>query len=143
MPAHWARVSETRRCVRVRPPPVRALVADLALARDRRDAEAAAAWAAAQARLAAHVPPLRALASRLADYDCLLSLAAVAASEGYTRPRVLPHEAAPRGVVRIRAGRHPLLAQGAAATAAPVVPNDVVLGGGEGGGEDAPRCVVV
>jgi len=73
------------------------------------------------ARLAAASGRIRAAAERVARLDALASFAEVAASQGYTRPRMRDG-----GPLRIREGRHPVVE---AVSSERFVPNDLEVGG--------------
>lgn len=70
----------------------------------------------------------------LARLDVLTALSACAAERGYVRPEL--HEGEE---IRIVAGRHPVLELQIEG----FQPNDVVLGGGEGPGQEAPRILLL
>jgi DNA mismatch repair protein MutS len=70
---------------------------------------------------------LQKTAMAIGSLDVLAGLATVARRWGYVRP-VMRED----GVVRIRAGRHPVVEQILAGGAEPFVPNDLEIGGGEG-----------
>ena len=86
-------------------------------------AEAAEAWAAYLRDLAAHYDAFRDVALALAAFDCLSSLAVVAAQPTYCRPELLEGDAAGEHVVD---GRHPMVE---AVSREAFVPNDTHLGG--------------
>jgi len=70
----------------------------------------------------AAVPRIQKTAQALANIDCLVSLAEVAAQNGYVRP-----ELADDGVIEIKDGRHPVLEKGEAL----FVPNNCSMNGDE------------
>ena len=134
VPADWTRVGQTKTAVRFRPAAVEAsLLGKLRLVRERRHAAARVAWARLLACLrATDADALGALARRVARLDCLQSLARLAASPGWCRPRILPDDAPP--TLRIRNGRHPLIE--ARLRLGGFVANDTGLGGaGDGDGD--------
>jgi DNA mismatch repair protein MutS len=67
-----------------------------------------------------HHPKIQAVARFLAQLDCLLNLAEVAAQSGYCRPRMLEE-----GVIRIEDGRHPVVEKMIAAER--FVPNTIEM----------------
>jgi DNA mismatch repair protein MutS len=78
-------------------------------------------------RVLARSSSLQKTAMAIGSLDVLAGFATVARRWGYVRP-VMRED----GVVRIRAGRHPVVEQILAGGAEPFVPNDLEIGGGEG-----------
>ncbi|MCX6947135.1 MAG: DNA mismatch repair protein MutS [Verrucomicrobia bacterium] len=78
-------------------------------------------------RVLASSSSLQKTAMAIGSLDVLAGFATVARRWGYVRP-VMRED----GVVRIRAGRHPVVEQILAGGAEPFVPNDLEIGGGEG-----------
>jgi len=78
-------------------------------------------------RVLARSSSLQKTAMGIGSLDVLAGFATVARRWGYVRP-VMRED----GVVRIRAGRHPVVEQILAGGAEPFVPNDLEIGGGEG-----------
>mmetsp|Transcript_3249 Transcript_3249/g.10000 ORF Transcript_3249/g.10000 Transcript_3249/m.10000 type:complete len:1280 (-) Transcript_3249:19-3858(-) len=128
VPADWIRVGQTKAVVRYRPPAVEACLCELALARQRRDEAAKAAWAERQRFLWPHLRSLRRLTTRLAHLDALLCLASLARTTGYSRPQVIADEKA-FPTLHVRAGRHPLVEELRKSSGKAFVPNDTFLGG--------------
>lgn len=71
-----------------------------------------------------HYGPLREAINKLAIADCLLSLAAAASQDNYTKPAFVADDR-----LEIVDGRHPMIEN---LRSDPFVPNDVALGGDAG-----------
>lgn len=80
------------------------------------------AWTRYLGRVSQHHALLWQATTAIAQLDALQSLAAVAGSEGYCRPQLLPDSEPPQ--LHIKSGRHPVLDQRLSGGA---VPNDVDL----------------
>jgi DNA mismatch repair protein MutS len=78
---------------------------------------------------AAQAQRIRASAAAIAELDVTASLAQVAAENRYQRP-TFPEDGDLRGVMEIRAGRHPVIERLAEQDAARFIPNDLFLNDG-------------
>jgi DNA mismatch repair protein MutS len=78
---------------------------------------------------AAQAQRIRASAAAIAELDVTASLAQVAAENRYQRP-TFPEDGDMRGVMEIRAGRHPVIERLAEQDAARFIPNDLFLNDG-------------
>ncbi len=106
VPASWAKISGTRRVSRFHTPEVARLLREREQRKEALAAACDAAFAALLADVAARYAPLRESVRALAELDCLVALAEVAARPGYVRAEYMD---AP-GIL-VRAGRHPMVEQ--------------------------------
>ena len=133
VPSDWALLSSTKQHKRYRPAEVAEGMRSLARARERRAVAANEAWAQFLRAVGTHYAPLAAAVRSLAALDALLSLAAVAATEGYVRPNV-PSQSVP-AMLRLEGAIHPVLA--------PLLGNRFVPNDFELGAPPARRCLIV
>ncbi|KAI9222051.1 muts domain V-domain-containing protein [Blastocladiella britannica] len=128
VPASWVRVSATQQVIRYHSPELLELLKDRDVAQETLAAQAAALYGAKllEFSTAAHAGLARA-ARALADFDCLLSLAAVARNPRYVRPTLVDQQ-----VVQIQDGRHPVLD-----LTTNYVPNSIALQ------QSTTRCMVL
>ena len=145
----WEKIGGTKKVNRYRPQEVKAAIAALEVARERRQAAAGHAWSDFLGDVTSFYAPLRAAVAALASLDALQSLALVSCNLGYVaglhrggrsgqtlsmqqtlgcryvRPEFVTDPEEPPQLV-IKAGRHPVLD---AMLDAPPVPNDTYLTG--------------
>lgn len=128
VPKEWIKVTATSSVTRWRTPAIAEALARLQCARALLTAVTDAAWLEFLGKAAAaHYAELRALVCRLAELDCLLTFARLAATRpGYVRPRILRGEGEEAAVVRIVEGRNPVAE---ALLGTQYVPNSVELAG--------------
>ncbi|KAI9152638.1 Mismatch repair protein msh3 [Blastocladiella emersonii ATCC 22665] len=105
VPSDWLRVSATKQVTRYHPPRVVALLKDRDVLQETLAALGKQVYAGRLAGFsAAAFADLAHATRRLAEFDCLLALAALARNPGYVRPEFTDEQ-----VVRIEEGRHPVL----------------------------------
>ena len=119
----WLSICSTKSVARYHSPFIVDKLKELARHTESLAAEAAEAWAAYLRDLAAHYDAFRDVAQAFAAFDCLSSLAVVAAQPTYCRPELLEGDAAGVHVVE---GRHPMVE---AVSREAFVPNDTHLDG--------------
>jgi DNA mismatch repair protein MSH3 len=123
-------VGSTKTLRRYRNPTVKQKLQERAQYQESLQAEAERAYLAFLAEVAEeHYGILRDAVNKLAIADCVLSLAVVAAQEGYVKPEFVDED-----VLEIEEGRHPMVE---AIRPDPFVPNTVKMGGG------SPRSKVI
>ncbi|XP_014671556.1 PREDICTED: DNA mismatch repair protein Msh3-like [Priapulus caudatus] len=133
VPADWTRVGATKAVTRFRSPTAARLHGRLCALREQLHVDCGAAWREFLARFGAEHGANRVAVRRLAELDCLLSLAETARQSGYARPLMVEHGP----VLHFKAGRHPVVAAAMEAAGRAYVANDADL---DAGGR---RCVVV
>lgn len=107
VPRSWTVISKTKAVTRFHPPEVAAQLELLNQQRELLTLEAHRAWLAFLDQCADNYDEHRLVVQRLAELDCLLSLATVAAQEGYCAPEIDADSTHP--YLLIEAGRHPVV----------------------------------
>ena len=145
VPSNWERVSSTKRAIRFRPPEVKTAVMALEIAIEHLHSTVNAAWKRLLSEFCEYYADFRAALQSMAQLDCLLSFASLAADRAYVRPSIVgPDEPTQLHIV---SGRHPVLDVMLEGT---FVPNDVHLQSDEtreptidSDGRVSERCAVV
>ncbi|TDL27572.1 DNA mismatch repair protein MSH3 [Rickenella mellea] len=122
IPLDWHVVSSTKFTRRYHTPEVREKLKERAQLQETLDAESNKAFRSFLAEIGNdYYAPMRSVVNKLAIADCLLSMATIAAQEGYVKPTIDP-----TGGLNIVDGRHPMVE---AMRSDPFVPNTITLGG--------------
>jgi DNA mismatch repair protein MSH3 len=119
VPSSWLLVGGTKQCTRYRSPAVQESLRKLNIARERLELEAKSTWKRFLAGFNDRYTTFRGVVARLAELDCLSSLAIVAQLPGYVQPTICDEHK-----VVIRNGRHPVLES---RLSSPYIGNDVSL----------------
>ncbi|GAA5830215.1 hypothetical protein JCM3766R1_002826 [Sporobolomyces carnicolor] len=121
VPADWLRINGTKAYYRFRSPSLQTKIQELEQARERLAAAANAAYLSFLQEVASHYAAFRSTIAQLSTLDCLFSLALVALSHNYTKPKIVSEP----GSLVIEQGRHPIIEQ---FSSEPFVPNSVSFG---------------
>jgi len=124
VPEHYVRKQTLKNAERYITDELKRYETDVLGARDRALALEQELFEQVRRQAAEYVARIQALAEVIAALDCLACLAYVARQRRYVRPRI-----ADDGMLVIRNGRHPVLAE---AMGSEFVPNDIELGGEHG-----------
>ncbi|KAG9249907.1 muts domain V-domain-containing protein [Emericellopsis atlantica] len=106
VPASWAKISGTKKVSRFHTPEVIRFTTERDQHRESLAAACDKSFKDLLATISSDYQPLRDAISALASLDCLLSLAKVAAQQGYSKPTFLPDDTEP--TISIQNGRHPI-----------------------------------
>eukprot|EP01062_Namystynia_karyoxenos_P026618 TRINITY_DN20623_c0_g1_i1.p1 TRINITY_DN20623_c0_g1~~TRINITY_DN20623_c0_g1_i1.p1 ORF type:complete len:1005 (+),score=278.54 TRINITY_DN20623_c0_g1_i1:109-3123(+) len=128
VPKDWTEISRTKPSVRYHSPTCAGSSRAIRAAKDKLEAASRRCWEKFQRGFAeAHYEAFRGVASRLAELDCIFSLAAVAEEGGWVRPQIVDEQ-----VVDITNGRHPVLDRLLREQGKSYVPNDTKIRSGLG-----------
>ncbi|GAA6022808.1 hypothetical protein JCM11491_006414 [Sporobolomyces phaffii] len=121
VPADWLRINGTKQFYRYRSPSLQFKIQELEQARERLAAAANAAYLSFLQEVASHYAQFRTVITSLSTLDCLFSLALVALSNNYVKPKIVDEP----GTLDIVEGRHPVIEQ---VSSEPFVPNSIKFG---------------
>lgn len=110
VPKNWAKISSTKACCRFRSPEIEKLFTKLQQLREQLQAACHEAWLEVLELFSSQYQRHRQAVKCLATLDALTSLANVAKSQGYCRPKLHAIESGKR-ILKIIEGRHPIVSQ--------------------------------
>ncbi|EEP82874.1 hypothetical protein UREG_07739 [Uncinocarpus reesii 1704] len=119
IPASWRKISGTKKVSRFHPPEVVSLMRQRDQHKEALAAACDKAFISLLADISSKYQPFRDCIQALATLDCLMSLAAIAAQPGYSRPTYTDETR-----ISVREGRHPMVEQ---LLLDAYVPNDIEL----------------